>query len=121
MLSEETTGVYGSPYMQVGNIFHTVYLCLSIPTGMTSEVRIHVNGKGPRIFPGDQIPIEQFEPKNVLGICDGSCREDHPGNLRQVRPLTVGVWAKIEKHEGFRQLLEDEIECKSGDCNCAMH
>ncbi len=86
---ELLTGYYGSPFHQADG---WIDVCLSVPSGVGRESYIHIRGMGETIQPGPQVEIEGFEPKEALGICDGSCREDSsPNNLKQMRPIPADL------------------------------
>ena len=63
-----------------------VVLCVAIPTGLTTEKRVHCKVDGPLVLPG-QTEIRDFAEVRYLGKCDGSCRTPQPGGILQMFPV----------------------------------
>lgn len=105
---KQETGIYGSPFYQSpesANGLHDIHVCISVLVGTWAEVSIHIRGIGSLMVSGPQVPIVGFEPKQIIGVCDGSCNQARPGNLRQMRPVTAGLLAKIQALPGYRNLV----------------
>ena len=103
--SENTSGIYGSPYFQWRNQGR-MGICLSIPIGVTGELFLHVVGTGRPFSPAlnEQPEIIDFQPEH-LHQCTGLCKEERPGNLKRMFPISQEVVNKIRALHGFQEAV----------------
>lgn len=95
--------MYASPYRQE-LMGYKALLCVSVLTGMTEERFFHAEMVGAPILES-QTEIKDFVEVRVVGKCDGSCRENHPGQVRKMMSVSEELRLAITCDDGFNEAV----------------
>lgn len=96
--------MYASPYRQE-LMGYKALLCVSVLAGMTEERFFHAEMVGAPILES-QTEIKDFAEVRVVGKCDGSCREHHPGQMRKMMHVSEELRLAITRANGFNEAVQ---------------
>lgn len=95
--------MYATAYKQ--NFFeYRALLCVSIATSMTEEGSCHAELIGAPVL-DDQSEIKDFSEVRVVGKCDGTCRESHPGQVKKMMGVGEQLRVAIINSPGFEEAV----------------
>ncbi len=96
--------MFASPYKQE-LVDYKALLCVSVLAGITQESFFHAEMVGAPIHES-QTEIRDFVEVRVVGKCDGSCREHHPGQVRKMMSVSEELRLAITSADGFREAVQ---------------